>query len=234
MEPTLAEKSYRYIRRKLSRGELELGARLVNRSLASEIGVSVIPVREALHRLASEGLVEHIPGAGAFVRNPDRQELDDLYVLRDALESCTAGESARYITDDQLEELESLLSKMQQIAVQIRQREKQEATMALMHSWIDNEEQFHETLVEASRNRLLTKVINEYRAISQIFGAVRDDPALLTVEVAETKCRDREELLRALRNRDQKRARRLMSEQIQKGRKTVLAYFSSRRQSIET
>ena len=234
MEQTLAEKSYRYIRRKLSRGEWELGARLVNRSLASEIGVSVIPVREAIHRLASEGLVEHIPGAGAFVRNPDRQELDNLYVLRDALESCTAGESARYITEDQLEELDSILAKMQQIVVQIRQQEKQEATTALMHAWLDNEEQFHETLVEASRNRLLTKVINEYRAISQIFGAVRDDPELLTVEVAETTCQDREELLQALRGRDAKRARILMSEQIQKGRKTVLSYFNSRRQALES
>ena len=68
MEQTLAEKSYDYIREKLSRGELPPGKRLVNRTLADEIGVSVIPVREAIHRLATEGLVEHVPGSGAFVR----------------------------------------------------------------------------------------------------------------------------------------------------------------------
>ena len=97
MEQTLAEKSYDYIRKRLAGGDLPPGKRLVNRVLADEIGVSVIPVREAIHRLASEGLVEHVPGSGSFVRKTDLHDLDNLYVLRDALESCAAGEAARFL-----------------------------------------------------------------------------------------------------------------------------------------
>ena len=48
MEQTLAERSYHYIRERLSQGDLSPGKRLVNRALAEEIGVSVIPVREAI------------------------------------------------------------------------------------------------------------------------------------------------------------------------------------------
>ena len=120
MNQSLADKSYDYLRNKLAQGELPPGQRLVNRTLADEIGVSVIPVREAINRLASEGLVEHFPGAGAFVRKPDRQDLDNLYVLRDAVESCAAAEAARYITDGQLAELKSLLEDAEQILEQIQ------------------------------------------------------------------------------------------------------------------
>ena len=94
MTTSLAEQAYKHIRGKLSNGTFVPGEQLVNRVLATEIGVSVIPVREAINRLATEGLVEHVPGSGAFVRQADGQQLHDLYVLRDALESCAAGEAA--------------------------------------------------------------------------------------------------------------------------------------------
>ena len=66
MQDTLSEKTYRELRRKVLTGELEAGSQLVNRTLAQAMEVSLAPVREAIHRLATEGLVEHVPGAGAF------------------------------------------------------------------------------------------------------------------------------------------------------------------------
>ena len=101
MERTLAEKSYDYIRKRLSEGDLPPGKRLVNRVLADEIGVSVIPVHEAIHRLVPESLVEYVPGSGAFFRKTNLHNLENLYVLRDALESCAAGTAARYMTEYQ-------------------------------------------------------------------------------------------------------------------------------------
>ncbi len=222
MQPTLAEKSYRHIRNKLTNGDLVPGDRLVTRGLADEIGVSLGPVREALNRLASEGLIEHIPGAGASVRKADRQDLEELYVLRDATESCAAAEAAKFITDEQLAELETIVDDWAAIAAKIRRSTKQRATAAQFHRWLDNEEHFHEVLIEASRNRLLTKVVREYRTISRIFEAQRHAPELLTPAVADGTCRSHRNLVDALRNRDAMRSRLLMSEQIQNGRKLVL------------
>lgn len=231
MGQTLAERSYDYIRERLAQGELPPGHRLVNRVLALEIGVSVIPVREAIHRLASEGLIEHVPGSGAFVRKTDPQDLDNLYVLRDALESCAAGEAARYITDLQLEELESILQESRSIAQQIKKRSALHATKTQMNAWLDTEKRFHALLIEAARNSLLARVTEEHRAIAQIFDAQRNNPELLTAEVASTTCDGKQSLLQALQQRDHQLAKALMSEQIQRGRKQVLSYLRRNRQA---
>ena len=94
VQDTLSEKTYRNLRGKLLAGELKAGAQLVNRTLAQAMNVSLAPVREAIQRLATEGLVEHVPGAGAFVRKSSPQDLEELYVLREAVESCAAAEAA--------------------------------------------------------------------------------------------------------------------------------------------
>ena len=222
MTTSLAEQAYRHIRDKLSNGAFVPGEQLVNRVLATEIGVSVIPVREAINRLATEGLVKHVPGSGAFVRQADGQQLNDLYVLRDALESCAAGEAAANITVFQLEALESLLAEAREIAKQLAKEKKQQATKRQMNAWIDNEKKFHELLITAARNELLAKVIHEHRAISEIFDAQRSKPHLLTAEVANYTCEGKSQLIEALRQRDSHLARDLMSTQIQRGRKQIL------------
>ena len=229
MQTTLADKSYQHVRDLLVRGELAPGQRLVTRTLADEIGVSLAPVREALNRLASEGLVEHIPGAGAFVKEADRQDLEELYVLRDATESCAAAEAARYISEQQLEELDTIVEDWQVIASQISAGAKGYATKTQLNRWLDLEEEFHEILIDASRNRLLAKVIRDHRAVSSVFEVQRGDPAILTSEVAQRTCVDRRELMAALHARDPERSRQLMSQQIQKGRKTVLSFLRKKR-----
>ncbi|WP_442505404.1 GntR family transcriptional regulator [Novipirellula sp. SH528] len=221
--------SYDYIRERLASGEFPPGKQLVNRTLAEEIGVSVIPVREAINRLSSEGLVDHVPGAGAYVRKANRQDLNNLYVLRDALESCAASEAAQYITEDQLEELECIFDRARQTASQIGDSSKGHSTKRQLDRWMDDEQQFHELLIEASRNPLLAKVVSDNRAIGTVFEAQRNDPRLLTTEVAQATCESKAELLQALRDRDPKRARQLMSDQIQRGRKTVIGFLSQQR-----
>ncbi|WP_146575820.1 GntR family transcriptional regulator [Neorhodopirellula pilleata] len=228
MDQSLAEKSYQYIRDQLSRGEMTPGERLVNRSLAAKIGVSVIPVREAIHRLASEGLVEHVPGAGAFVRKPTRQSLDNLYVLRDALESCAAAEAARYISVSELHALDELLERFKQTAAEIRQNNKPHSTKRQLNRWLDDETDFHELLVEASRNEVLAKVIRDNLAIVNVFEAQRSDPGLLTYEVAAETCQSKSQLIDALRDRDADLARKLMSDSIQRGRHVVLDFLSQK------
>lgn len=221
----LADRAYRYLRQELQEGKLLPGAQLVNRRLAEQIGVSVIPVREAIGRLVSEGLVEHVPGAGAFVRNPNREDLEELYVLRDALESCAAAEAARYITPHQLDDLAALMTGFHEIRELIRQRSEGHATPAQFHRWLDCEAAFHEIVIEASRNRLIAKVIREHRAVSLVFESQRNSAKLLTLALAERTCRDKEQLLEALRSGDGPLARERMSTQIQRGCRDVLAFL---------
>jgi DNA-binding FadR family transcriptional regulator len=150
-------------------------------------------------------------------------------VLRDALESCAAEEAARHITQQQVERLDSIVDQMEKIHGEIAGCPDRHATAGLLHCWLDCEEEFHEVLVEAARNSLLTKVVRDYRAVNQIFDAQRNDPQILTSDVAGVTCCDRRRLLQALRDRDAVLSRHLISTQIQLGRKTVLHHFRQSR-----
>lgn len=225
MQDTLMEKTYQRLRRKVLRGELRPGDQLVNRTLAEELGVSLAPLREAILRLATEGLVQHVPGAGAFVRKLSRQDLDDLYVLREAVESCAAAEAARYISESQLEELDSICKNCAAITDQIRREKKQVATDAILDRWLDQEEYFHIIVTEAARNRMLKKVVVEYRTLTQVFEAQRHHTTILTLAVAEETCRAHGALVEALRQRDADLVRQLMSAHIHRGHQTVMAFF---------
>lgn len=233
MQQTLVEKTYKELRRKILRGELPPGTKLVTRTLAAGAGISLAPVREALRQLATEGLVEHIPDASTFVRKLSRKDVEELYVLREALESCAAAEAARNITERQLEELEAICQEAAQITEQIGRQEKQLATDKQMDRWLDNEEQFHTLLIEAARNRMLKKVTTDHRALSQVFAAQRHQPGILTLAVAEETCATHASLVDALRLRDANLAHQRMSAHIRRGRQTVMEYFRSHRQNEE-
>ena len=231
MQDTLSEKTYRELRRKVLTGEILAGEQLVNRSLAVEMSVSLAPVREAIHRLATEGLVEHIPGAGAFVRKSSPEDLEELYVLREAVESCAAAEAARNISQQQLEALKEVLQDFDAIMDTIRSQPSQTATDQLLDRWLDCEERFHSVIVAAARNRLLAKVIEDYTALGQVFGVQRHRVAILTLAIAEQTCRDHAAIAEALHRRDVDAARRLMSAHIQMGRRTVLDYLREHRRN---
>ena len=112
---TQTENSYARLREKLVAGELAPGQRLVNRSLADEFEVCVIPLREAINRLASEGLINQIPGTGAFVHSPDGRELQELLIFRESIESA-AAEAARHISDRELDARQAVLDDWMTIA----------------------------------------------------------------------------------------------------------------------
>jgi DNA-binding GntR family transcriptional regulator len=67
-------------------GSLESGARLVERDLAAHLGVSRVPIREAIQRLAEIGLVKKVPHRGTFVQKPSRKEIEEITSLRILLE----------------------------------------------------------------------------------------------------------------------------------------------------
>lgn len=225
MNITANEKSYQQIRQKLEDGTLAPGDPLITRSLAKDLGVSLSPVREAINRLATEGLIHHTPGAGATVKALDIEELDDLYVLRDAIESCAAGIAAETITSFDQDELAQLLLQQQEIATKISDSKRKTATRTQISQWLQIEEQFHQTIIRCSRNKLLAKVNGDHRTLVRIFESQIKHAPLLTSHVAQSTVDGKRELLEFFKNRDRDGARMHMSQQIQRGRRTVINYL---------
>jgi DNA-binding GntR family transcriptional regulator len=83
-------------------GDVPVGTRLRQEALAEEFGVSRTPVREALRKLQSTGLVELLPNRGAVVRGPSAREIREAYEVRAELEGLAAELAAGRISDADL------------------------------------------------------------------------------------------------------------------------------------
>lgn len=221
---SLSEKAYQHIRQQVILGELSPGDRLVNRSLAEQLGTSFIPVREAISRLASEGLVKQVAGAGAFVRSFDRQEISEIYDVRDLFEPFAAAQAARFLTDHELEELRVLLESWESLGKKILNR-KAGASQGDLDRWLEINERFHSLIISASRNRLLSKITNDVNVLSKCFAAHRGSPKLLSEKLVRSTLKTHRQLYEALIKRDSESARKIVCQQLKFGRKSVLNFF---------
>lgn len=97
------------LRRLVITGELAPGTRLVENRLATRLGVSRNPVREALQTLASEGFVELLPRRGAVVAQVSPEQAGDLFDIRMALEPLAARLAARNASPEHLARLRQVL-----------------------------------------------------------------------------------------------------------------------------
>jgi DNA-binding GntR family transcriptional regulator len=102
---SLAEQAYLSIRERILRGQLALGAVLSRRRLADELGMSMLPITEAVQRLEAEGLLESRPQVGTRVRIPSEQDVRERFIIREALESQSARMFAERATMAQRQEL---------------------------------------------------------------------------------------------------------------------------------
>ncbi len=100
------------IREAILSGMLPAGSRIEQGKLASDLNVSIVPVREALKKLEAEGFVQIIPRRGAFVTQTSISDMEDLYFARSAIEGQAAYHAAEKLSAEDIAELERLMSTM--------------------------------------------------------------------------------------------------------------------------
>ena len=144
---TLSEQVLDQLREDILSGELAAGEVLGEVALAESFGVSRGPVREALSRLASEGLVTLVPRRGAEVTRLTREEFLDAYQVREALETLAIRLAVPRIDAEVLERLRELHQEM------IGHADKHE-----VKDFFEANAAFHGLLVSASGNRKLQEL----------------------------------------------------------------------------
>ena len=102
---TLVESAYQWIREAILDGSIQPGAKLIERELTQTTGVSRSALREALASLDEKGLVHREPYRGYRVTNLTKKQVQDLYELREVVESQAAELFALRATDSDLEDL---------------------------------------------------------------------------------------------------------------------------------
>ena len=105
---SLAEKAYELLVTKITRLELPPGSVLAERSLIEELAIGRTPIREALQRLAIEGLVEHLPNRGMFVADITAQSVQQIYEFRSLLDGYAASLAASRADASEIRELRHL------------------------------------------------------------------------------------------------------------------------------
>jgi DNA-binding GntR family transcriptional regulator len=208
-----ADQTYSQLRRLIIEGHYAPGARLVEDRLARDLGVSRTPVRQALARVASEGLVQIFPNRGAVVRTFSREDLTEAYDLRAVLEGFAAFRAATRIDAAQLAELAQAATALE------RSLERQFATRAEeVHFLVGENQRFHGTIIAASGNARLPGILP---AVLDVPLQYRSFNWYTREERAVSNFFHRR-ILDALQAHDADRARAMMQEHIYRGRDVLL------------
>jgi DNA-binding GntR family transcriptional regulator len=147
---TATEKVMARLRTMLITGALAPGSRIDQADLVRRFDVSIVPIREALARMASAGLVEIVPHRGVFVVNVSADELTDLYAVREILEEQAAMIAVDRMTDSDIAELEKIAAAMTRTAKK-----------GQLEDFLKYNREFHMTVYRASKRRHMLQVIEQ-------------------------------------------------------------------------
>ena len=191
-------------------GRWSSGAHLREVELATELGVSRTPVREALRRLASEGVLAFEPHIGATVPDWSQADLEEIFALRSRLESYAAELAALHAEDAAISAMREATRAMESAAFS--------GDVPNAVAVTDSNDRFHRLIVSASRSRRLAGFISsivELPLVVRTFG--RFDAHAMRRSIAH-----HDEIIEAISHRDPVWAAAVMRAHIQAGRQVML------------
>jgi DNA-binding GntR family transcriptional regulator len=180
---SLREQAYSQIQRRIASGELRPDVAISELLLARELRMSRTPVREALSQLVAEGLLEQTPNRGTVVVQLKRQDIIDLYELREALEVYSARKAAQStLRPIDLERWKAASDEVLRLLDELRTSGKPALTQAEMHRFVGSDLNFHNMLMRLAVNDRMLKVVNETRLLIRIFAIRREGYDARTLE----------------------------------------------------
>ena len=222
----LTAKAYRSLRRMIVDGKVRPRQRLSHRTLSRDLGIGRSPVRDALLQLESEGLIEHRPSSGIYLREVTPAELECIYELRIVNEPYAAGRAAERADAGQVSVLRRNCEEMAAIAGR--------SSLEQWFSRVENRRRFcrldmdfHSTVLHASGNPLAAKLFANAQLLALTFawdlGYGR--PEWFAGIVSRTAAGHRS-VFEAIRDRDQRGARSAMLEHVSWAQEEVPGHYA--------
>lgn len=204
---SLSEEAYLTVRKMILRGELPPGTAISRRSLAEQLGVSFLPISEALQRLEHDGLVESWPRIGTRVKVPSSQDVRGNYVIREALESQSARLFAEKASSDERAEI-------QRLAPQVDSMRADEAVD--FFDYFSFHERFHRRIAECTGCPALVDAIDKTNTLIRtwLYASIS--------HFRELPAKYHEELAAALARGNPEEADRVMRQHVRHGMDEVL------------
>ncbi|HYR41683.1 MAG TPA: GntR family transcriptional regulator [Terriglobia bacterium] len=162
---SLAAGAYEFVKQRILRGDLAMGQVISRRKIAAELGMSFLPVSEALLRLEFEGLLESRPRAGTRVRIPSREDVRGHYVVREALEVQAAMLFAVVATAEDRAELQKLAARVDAMSV------------TEQSLYLPAHEKLHRRIAEGARCPALSAAIEKTHALASTWFCMARTPS---------------------------------------------------------
>jgi DNA-binding GntR family transcriptional regulator len=177
--------AYQKLRDALRNGVLKPGDRIIEESIADQLAISRTPVRDAIRRLESEGLLDYEPRAGLIVTRLDRRAVGELYEMREVLEGTAARLFTRHASDLEVEHLMELVKQEQQL-----QGNSEELAQHNHH--------FHVQIHRGAHNRFLEKALQAVNSSLWLLGQSQ----MFLPHRAKSALAEHTELAKAIQKRD--------------------------------
>ena len=205
------------LREAILKGELKPGERLMELQLASKLGVSRTPIREAIRMLEQEGLAVTMPRKGAEVAKMTLKDMEDVLEVREALDELAAKIACKKISDDELANLKT-----------IKDEFKRSMDSGDVKKIAEEDVKFHDAIYEATNNAKLVSMMNNIREqmyryrLEYIKDA--DKRQILVVE--------HDYILKAIRSRHVAEAKKAIREHIDNQENSIIRQIRLENQSI--
>jgi len=203
----ISEQVYAELSQQIISQRLKPGQRLREEQLASQFGISRTPLRDAISRLAQNGLVDIEPRKGASVKQFNIDDVVEVYDIRTVLEGLAARLAAPELNLNELKKLKALFSKKDP------------------RSLIKADTGLHDLIINSCGNKKLMEILNNIHGLVQAFRVAgyksRQRSATATV--------DHKQILKALMERDEAAAENLMRGHIQKVKQEILQNFNKQK-----
>ena len=179
------------VRERILKGEYEIGEKIKENQIATELKVSRTPIREAFKLLENEGLIDYIPNRGCFAKGFTKQDVDDIYAVREALEELAVRWSVARITEPELVALEEQVDLME---FYTKKKDKKKV--------LELNTSFHEVIYASARSRFLAQVLRSYKEyIEKTRKSIFYEQSYLEGILSEHRA-----IFEAIKDRDEERA----------------------------
>lgn len=202
--------AYAWIKERIRRGYFRPGARLRAEEIAEAVGVSRMPVREALRRLDSEGLVTLRLNRGAIVAGYSHAEIVELFEMRAMLEGLAARRAAPHLGGPQIAALEAMLERMLE--------EESQSEVWMQRHW-----EFHRYILDLSGGQYIAREVERLYILLEPYLRIW----LLSTEKPVSAHEEHSALLGVLRNQDPVASDRAMREHVLSTAPQVVAQLSA-------
>ncbi len=202
----ISDQVYEYLRGEITTGRLVPGERLDLDGLVEQLKVSKMPIKEAIGRLAAEGLVDIQSRRGTYVGRVDARDLAETFEVRRALEMLAGELAVRRVSESELERLRGLIERME--------------ASSDVASHVELNFQFHGLIVELSDNRKLIEMYDRLSVPIQVAGIHYRSEGWL--ERLEQEQREHRAIVDALERRDREAVAGAISAHIRRGGASLL------------